>query len=116
MDEIRIGKHRDQLIRRREKIVMTLRHLAKEQAEVERNTDWLDQAAYESRVQLLDRLNGWYVAEIEQIDNALARVEKNNYGLCVACNDPIENRRLDTAPESEFCSGCQSTWEYSKCA
>jgi len=45
MNEIIVGRHLDKLIRRRGQIVMTLHHLANEQ-----NTDWLDQAAYESRV------------------------------------------------------------------
>ena len=50
MNEIILGRHLDKLISRRGQIVMTLRHLANEQKQVEQNTDWLDQAAYESRV------------------------------------------------------------------
>jgi hypothetical protein len=53
MNEIILGCHLDKLIRRRGQIVMTLRHLANEQKQVEQNTDWLDQATYESRVNLL---------------------------------------------------------------
>lgn len=116
MDEIRTGRYVDKLRKRREQIVMTLSHLAKEQAEVEQNTDWLDQAAYESRVQLLDRLNSWYFEEIDQIDNALARVARKNFGFCVACRKPIENERLDIAPESEFCTECRSMREHFKAA
>ena len=116
MDEIRTGKYADKLRKRREQIVMTLSHLAREQVEVERNTDWLDQAAYESRVRLLDRLNSWYLEEIEQIDKALARVAIQNYGICLACREPIGNHRLDTAPESEFCAACQFMREHFKAA
>ncbi len=116
MDEIRTGKYADKLRKRREQIVMTLSHLAKEQAEVEQNTDWLDRAAYESRVRLLDRLNDWYIEELEQIDNALARVVMKTYGICLACREPIDKQRLDTAPEREFCAGCQSMREHFKAA
>jgi RNA polymerase-binding transcription factor DksA len=111
MDTIKIGRHVDQLRNRREQVVMTLRHLEKEHTEVERNTDWLDQAAYESRVHFLDRVVSWYIAELDQIDKALARAENKNYGLCGACHQPIEDQRLDTAPESEFCRACQATRE-----
>ena len=77
MDTIRTGRLIDQLRKRREQVATTLRHLRKEHAEVDLNTDWLDQAAYESRVRLLDRLNDWYIAEIDQIDKALERADKN---------------------------------------
>jgi RNA polymerase-binding transcription factor DksA len=94
---------------------MTLRHLASEQKQVEQNTDWLDQAAYESRVNLLDRLSEWYVTEIGQIDKAIKRIESNRYGLCVACHETIEDARLDTAPEAEFCSACQELRDGLRC-
>jgi RNA polymerase-binding transcription factor DksA len=108
MDTMRTGRHVDRLRQRRDQVATTLRHLGKEQGEVERNTDWLDQAAYESRVHLLDRLTKWYVTEIDQIDKALKRMERRDYGLCAACHRPIEDQRLDAAPESEFCSACQA--------
>jgi DnaK suppressor protein len=111
MDTIHTGRLIDQLRKRREQVAMTLRHLRKEQAEVDLNTDWLDQAAYESRVHLLDRLNEWYISEIDQIDKALERAEKNNYGICAACHQPIEDARLVATPETEFCGDCQSMRE-----
>lgn len=111
MDTIKTGRHVDQLKKRREQIAVTLRHLGREQEEVERNTDWLDQAAYESRVHLLGCLTKWYVAEIGHIDQALTRAEQRDYGLCAACHRPIEERRLDAAPEAEFCGACQSMRE-----
>jgi RNA polymerase-binding transcription factor DksA len=92
MNEIVLGHHLDKLIRRRGQIVMTLRHLVNEQKQVEQNTDWLDQAAYESRVNLLDRLSDWYATEIGQIDKAIERIENNRYGFCVACHQAIEGR------------------------
>ena len=85
IDEIRAGRHFDQLRKRREQILMTLQHIGKEQEEVEHNTDWIDQAAYQSRVNLLDRLNGWYRDEMQQIDKALDRIQRQQYGSCLNC-------------------------------
>jgi DnaK suppressor protein len=107
MDEIRTGIHFDRLTKRRTQLLSTLQHLDKEQVQVERNTDWIDQAAYESRVALLDRLNDWYLAEMAQIDRALERFKRHNYGNCAACHQAIEIDRLEIAPEAEFCSACQ---------
>ena len=107
LDEIRVGRHVDQLRKRREQVVMTLQHIGSEQEQVERNTDWLDQGAYESRVSLLDRLNDWYRQEMHQIDKALDRIEKQQYGSCLACRAPIDVERLESVPVAEFCSSCQ---------
>lgn len=107
MEEIKIGKHFDQLRKRRDQVVMTLQHIGREQEQVERNTDWLDQAAYRSRVNLLDRLDNWYREEMRQIDEAILRIRTNQYGRCRGCHSPIDIGRLESAPAAEFCVLCQ---------
>lgn len=111
MDEITRGRYRDKLRKRRDQVAMTLQHIVKEQRHAERNTDWLDQAAYESRIQLLDRLNHWYIAEIDEIDKALDRITTNHYGHCLACHSPIDSERLEISPEAVFCGSCQEMRE-----
>ena len=106
-----ITKRAYQLEKRKEAVANTLRHLAGERAEVGQNTDWLDRAAYESRIQLFDRLKEWYVHEMSEIDDALDRISHNKYGLCLACHNPIEARRLDCFPQAAFCNACQSMRE-----
>jgi RNA polymerase-binding transcription factor DksA len=103
----RTERHVDRLRKRREEIALTLRHLGKERAEVERNTEWVSPAAYVKRTHLLSGLCSWYVTEIDQIDKALRRAQKSSYGICVACAELIEEHRLNLAPESEFCNSCQ---------
>ena len=101
----------DRLNTRHGQLLITLRHLGQEQREVERNTDWLDQAAYESRAQLLDRLHRWYHTEMAQIERAFERVKSQRYGLCLACHAAIDPERLESAPEVEFCGACQAARE-----
>jgi RNA polymerase-binding protein DksA len=90
---------------------MTLRHVEKERNEAEENADWLDRAAYDSRIALLDRLSDWYTKEIDEIDKALDRVKQSKYGICLACHNPIETQRLEFFPEAAFCAACQETRE-----
>ena len=111
MDAISAARHCDKLQKRREQVSITLQHIAKEQREAEQNTDWLDQAAYESRIGLLERLSGWYVQEMSEIDRALDRITENQYGLCLACHSAIEAERLEFFPQTAFCSACQATRE-----
>ncbi len=111
MGSINYGSYYERLKRRREEVMATREHLRREQRVVDENNDWLDRAAYESRVDLLGNLSDWYAQEMVQIDDALARMVEGNYGLCVACHRGIEPERLEIAPEAAFCASCQSTRE-----
>ena len=111
MDTIRTERHVDRLRKRREEIAMTLRHLGRERAEVERNTEWISPAAYKERARLLSRVHSWYVSEIDEIDKALTRAQTSNDGLCAACDGLIDERLLNAPPESNFCYACQARQE-----
>ena len=97
----------DKLRLRGIEVERTIRHLENERREVEENTEWIDKAAYESRVRLLDGLTTLYRYEMEQIEKAHSRVEERSYGLCLACHEPIEADRLEIYPAAQFCSECQ---------
>ena len=44
---------------------------------------------------------------IEEIDEALRRVEEGKYGICTKCGKEISERVLDVAPESALCEECK---------
>lgn len=97
----------DKLRLRGIEVERTIKHLEKERREVEENTEWIDRAAYESRVSLLDGLTTLYRDEMEQIEKAHNRVEERSYGLCLACHEPIDAERLEIYPAAQFCFDCQ---------
>jgi RNA polymerase-binding transcription factor DksA len=97
----------DKLRLRAIEVERAIRHVEKELREVEENTEWVDRAAYESRVSLLDGLIALYRNEMEQIEKAHSRVEERSYGLCMACHEPIEADRLEVYPAAQFCFECQ---------
>ena len=107
MNAISNSAYSDKLRQRRQEVEMTLRHLESERREVEANTEWLNQTAYQSRLNLLDRVTTWYRQEMGQIDQALGRARESRYGLCLACHEPIEADRLEVFPEAEFCLDCE---------
>jgi RNA polymerase-binding transcription factor DksA len=111
MDTIQTGIFLDKLLRRRQQVTNTLQYLEKEQKEVADNVDWIDQATHENRARLLHRLTDWYLEERRQIDKALARINAQTYGLCLACHRGIDKERLKTSPEVEFCVACQDMRE-----
>lgn len=51
------------------------------------------------------------VAELEAVRAARERLEAGTYGLCLACGEPIELRRLEAMPTALRCIRCQSLAE-----
>lgn len=45
---------------------------------------------------------------LQQIDSALDRLERGDYGECIRCGEEIEFRRLQARPESPVCLPCQN--------
>ena len=46
------------------------------------------------------------VAELEQLDAALERVERGTFGVCAVCGAPIASERLDVLPATTTCVAC----------
>lgn len=104
----------DKLRQRHEEVVTTLRHLDTARREVEENSEWVDRAAYETRVDLLEDLTTWYQEEINQIEEALQRSDARLYRLCLGCHEPIGNER-DAYSEAEFCFECRENHDRLGC-
>ncbi|MGE5591387.1 MAG: TraR/DksA C4-type zinc finger protein [Bacillota bacterium] len=44
---------------------------------------------------------------LDQIDQALARLDEGTYGWCEACGNPIEPERLEAVPYATRCAACK---------
>lgn len=53
-------------------------------------------------------------AELEDIDQALWRLEQGTFGLCEVCARPIPNERLEAVPGTRFCVEHQREAERSR--
>lgn len=45
--------------------------------------------------------------QLKQVDAALNRMDREGYGVCVDCDDPISYKRLDAIPWANRCIACQ---------
>ena len=100
MNERKYESYYELLRKRRNETMLTLAHVQSEQRAVDESKDWIDRAAYENRVHLLDNLASWYANETARIDEALIRIAEGNYGICLGCRTPIDPRRLESQPEA----------------
>ena len=56
-------------------------------------------------------LIGTEQATLQEIDEALDRIEKKQYGKCVACSGPIPLARLKVRPHAQYCIECKRRQE-----
>jgi DnaK suppressor protein len=48
---------------------------------------------------------------VRMIDAALARIQQGIFGVCAACGEDINLRRLDALPWTQYCLRCQRGFE-----
>jgi DnaK suppressor protein len=58
--------------------------------------------------EVLDFLGNQARNEIEQIKDAIARIDSGQYGICQSCGEPIAEARLKALPYSNLCIKCAS--------
>jgi DnaK suppressor protein len=56
--------------------------------------------------EVLDFLGNAARNEIEQIKQAIARIDRGEYGICECCGEPIATERLKAVPYSNLCIKC----------
>jgi DnaK suppressor protein len=52
---------------------------------------------------------GWQ--KLKQVDEALEKINRGDYGVCSTCSQPIPEARLDVMPFAKFCVECMSKIE-----
>lgn len=65
-----------------------------------------DLAQLEQNEEIIDSLNEKERIMLKQIDNALERIDNDTFGICLKCDDPIEEKRIKAIPYAPFCKDC----------
>ncbi len=73
--------------------------------------DPTDQAAFESDRGFELRIRDRERKLIKKIDRALKRIEEGSYGICEACGEDIDEKRLLARPEASLCIHCKRKQE-----
>jgi RNA polymerase-binding protein DksA len=73
--------------------------------------DIVDKANSIYEMQIYDKLNEKERMKLQEINDALKRIEEGVYGRCVVCGKPIEEKRLMAIPEAKMCIVCKSADE-----
>jgi len=73
--------------------------------------DVSDQASAEAEQNFLMRIRGREQRLIKKIDEALARMDQNSYGICERCEEEIPYPRLKARPVTTLCINCKTLEE-----
>ena len=55
------------------------------------------------------RKNSLDYRQLRMVEQALDRLDSGDYGICLACDEPIPQKRLRAVPWAPYCVGCQET-------
>jgi DnaK suppressor protein len=72
-----------------------------------RTGDWVDHSSQENDLHVNLALKQTDTKLLRAIEEALARVENGTYGICMDCDEPIAEVRLDAVPWTRVCIDCK---------
>ena len=73
--------------------------------------DFAEQAVQAENDEVLDYLGNVTRSEIEQVKQAIARIDKGGYGVCEICGEAIKKERLKALPFTKICINCAEKLE-----
>ena len=113
MDKRKTKAYRDRLLARRENLFkqVTEAELTSRERDAEATQDSADMAANSYTKELLISMSANDRRLLGLIDEALKRVEAGEYGECVNCGEPVQEKRLDAVPWARYCLRCQDLQE-----
>jgi DnaK suppressor protein len=106
-------KYKKRLLKKKEEIVAKLSEVYHESKEVESGIaqDIVDKAESSYTKEFLLSLSSAEREQLFMIDEALKRIEKNEYGICQMCQRTISKKRLSAVPWAPHCIECQEKAE-----
>jgi DnaK suppressor protein len=66
-----------------------------------------DQAQISHDEFVSSRMNGLDYSQLRLVEEALDRWDAGDYGICLACDQPIAEKRLRALPWARYCVACQ---------
>jgi DnaK suppressor protein len=109
--------YRKRILKKRNEILNGLKKELKErisrgpELKASLGSDLGDQSALSSDSHLSISFANRYSNILKQIDQALARVDEGNYGICEECGEKIDRKRLEILPFVPHCIRCQKRIE-----
>jgi DnaK suppressor protein len=108
MDKRKAKSYRDKLLVRREGLVGQVQaaEAYSRERDAEATQDPADMAANAYTKELMMSMSTNDRQLLESIDGALIRIANGEYGKCIHCEEPIQEKRLEAVPWARHCLRC----------
>jgi DnaK suppressor protein len=73
--------------------------------------DTADEVQSLSMENLQSSLQRTEIDELHLMEEALSRINRGEYGICIDCGEPISAKRLESFPYAARCIVCQEAFE-----
>ncbi len=113
MDKKRLEYYKKKLMAKREELLRNIARAAEEgrQADDDPTVDLADKAANSYTKEFLFGQTNHDRFLLQSIDEALARIKENSFGLCANCQEEVQQKRLEAVPWARHCITCQEKQE-----
>lgn len=111
--ESKLQSIRKQLLKQRQELLSEAEQTLNSKISTEKESfpDPTDQAVAELDNNFLLKLRGREQKLLKKIDEAIARIDNGNYGVCESCGGEINVKRLEARPVTTLCIECKTAQE-----
>jgi DnaK suppressor protein len=109
MDKKKVESFKKRLIAKQEELLRLVIKREKDgrEADGEATQDSADKAANSYTKEFLFKQSDENRRLLVLISEALGRIKADTYGLCVECEDEVQQKRLEAVPWARHCLDCQ---------
>lgn len=113
MDKRKLQRLEKALTEEYENLVKALNRnrVAEEEIRVEKTEDEGDLALISHNKEILYNLHESDFRRLKAIEDALKRINREEYGVCLGCEEDINEKRLVAVPWAKMCIQCQEESE-----
>ncbi len=113
MDKKRLDYYKKKLQTRREELIKTIARTEEEgrTADDDPTVDLADKAANSYTKEFLFGQTNTDRSLLALIDAALVRIKNSSYGVCVECEEELQQKRLEAVPWARHCVVCAEKHE-----
>src|SRR5580658_9147974 len=113
MDKKRLEYYKKKLVTRREELLKSIARTEEEgrTADDDPTVDLADKAANSYTKEFLFGQTNTDRAILQLIDEALVRIRNGTYGICIECEEELQQKRLEAVPWARHCVSCAEKHE-----
>jgi DnaK suppressor protein len=113
MDQKRRKALREELLRKKREMldIYTKNKTYGKEADEDGAQDIADKASSAYTKEFLFGLSSSEREQLQELDEAIVRLDEGRFGTCTACQGDVERKRLDAVPWAKYCRSCQEKLE-----